>query len=352
MRSWLWRLAKWVLFRFDPEAVHRVSIALMKLGRRGGAIPLRIASGASKPAPEDPGAARVLGTRFSSRLGLAAGFDKDAELLESLPYLGFGFAEIGTVTPRPQPGNDRPRLFRQPARSAIFNRMGFNGLGAEIVSRNLAEARPKLPEGFRVGVNLGKNKDTPAEEASSDYVRACRAFEGLSDYLVINVSSPNTPGLRALQTVEALQPIVEGVVSVVEGWKKRVPVLLKLAPELFSATQRVSLDGFFPRLESWGVSGWVLTNTLAGEIELSDGRKLPGGWSGGPVASPATDALAFARPLTKLPIISVGGILSGTDARARLALGADLLQVYTGWIYGGPSFPARISREISEKQRP
>ncbi len=352
MRAWIWGCLKWLLFRLDPEAVHRLMVGIMRLGVRAGPLPLRIASGAPALRLDGPGGADVFGLRFASRLGLAAGFDKDAELVEALPSLGFGFAEIGTVTPRPQAGNDRPRLFRAPERHAIFNRMGFNGLGAELVSRRLREARERLPDSFRVGVNLGKNKDTPAENAADDYIRACRAFEALSDYLVINVSSPNTPGLRALQSVQALQPIVEGVVAVVAGWRKRVPVCLKLAPELFMASQRASLDGFFPALERWGVDGWVLTNTLGGEIDLKDGNPLSGGWSGGPVGALSVDALKVARGLTRLPIISVGGILSVEDARERLALGADLIQVYTGWIYGGPSFPATISQGISRKPNP
>ena len=366
MRHRLWGCFKWLLFRFDAEAVHRFSVAMLKLAQRLGGWPLRLLSGAQAPdrrpritaaasattggaSPAQVGTSaggdRVWGMEFASRLGLAAGFDKDAEILAGLPDLGFGFAEIGTVTPRPQPGNDRPRLFREPERGAIFNRMGFNGLGAALVSERLAAIRPGLPPTFRVGVNIGKNKDTPNEEAAQDYLAAARAFEDLADYLVINVSSPNTPGLRALQTAEALRPIVAAVSQLIGTWKARPPLLLKLAPEVRGDDLRAVLE----QGEGWGINGWVLTNTLGGEIEVggtSDPRALPGGWSGGPLTEKSRQSLIEARALTKLPIISVGGILTPEEAVRRLELGADLVQIYTGWVFGGPGFPAKVARAL------
>lgn len=344
MRAALWKLLRGILFRMDAETAHRLTLSLIRLGTHPGGAPLRIASGAERRhRPESE--VQALGMKFRSRVGLAAGFDKDAEILTALPSLGFGFAEIGTVTPRPQPGNERPRLFRDPSRRAIFNRMGFNGLGAAIVSRNLRAALPGLPEGFQVGVNIGKNKDTSLEDAASDYSRAAAEFEGLASYLVINVSSPNTPGLRSLQTAEALRPIVGGVGEVISKWKRRPPLLLKLAPEV----RGEELAQLMPAVEAMGIDGWVLTNTLSGKI-VSGGHEYAGGWSGGLLTEESLSRLREARAISRLPLISVGGIMSPRDALDRIRAGADLVQVYSGWIYGGPSFPAEIGRFIAENK--
>ncbi len=349
MRSAFWALLKWILFKFDAEAVHRLSVSLIRLGASLGGWILRLVSGASArarielsaPAQLPSPLPRVWGIEFASCLGLAAGFDKDAEILSGLPELGFGFAEIGTVTPRPQPGNDRPRLFRDIERQAIFNRMGFNGLGATIVSERLAKIKPTLPTAFRVGVNVGKNKETSNEEAARDYAHAAKAFEGLADYLVINVSSPNTPGLRALQTAEALKPIVGSVLEGISGWKHVPPLLLKLAPEV----RGDALTELIRAAEGWGIQGWVLTNTLAGTWGAE--KAVAGGWSGGPLTQKSRESLVEARLATRLPIISVGGILTPNEAVQRRELGADLVQIYTGWILGGPDFPVRVSRALA-----
>ena len=348
VRSWLWRIAKAILFRLEAETAHLFTLALIRLGIRLGGAPLRIASGVAR-APQEPGP-RVLGVNFATHLGLAAGFDKNAEILRGLPALGFGFAEIGTVTPRPQPGNDRPRLFRDPARGAIFNRMGFNGLGATVVSARLAEARPHLPADFRVGVNVGKNKDTPNEGAAEDYARALAPFAGLCDYAVINVSSPNTPGLRALQSLVALRPIVERARETIDRWKVAPPLLLKLAPEISGETLLETLAA----ATRWGIDGWVLTNTLGGTFPLSGVRPngaepLSGGWSGEPLRELSRTRLREARAATKLPIISVGGIGDAAEAVRRLKDGADLIQIYSGWIFAGPTFAAEISLKTQKK---
>jgi dihydroorotate dehydrogenase len=339
VREWLWRLAKVVLFRLDAERAHRLTVALIVWTKRlGGGTALRLASGTAKPTSE---AIEVFGMRFASRVGLAAGFDKDAELVGALPFLGFGFVEIGTVTPRPQPGNEKPRLFRDPTSETVFNRMGFNGAGAEEVAKRLAVARPALPSGFRVGVNLGKNKDTSLEDAARDYGLAASSFRGLADYLVINVSSPNTPGLRSLQTIEALQPIVMAVLESMVAWKSGEtlpPLLLKLAPEVSGA----DLVKILSHAEGWGIGGWVLTNTLGGSREMQIG-----GWSGRSVTEAARKSLQEARASTRLPIISVGGIMDAEEAALRVRLGADLIQIYSGWIFRGPSFPAEVSKRLS-----
>ncbi|MEO5971583.1 MAG: quinone-dependent dihydroorotate dehydrogenase, partial [Bdellovibrionia bacterium] len=304
----IWAFFKRLLFLIDAEVAHRVTISLIRLGIRLKNVPLRIVSGVTSSelrTPKGSGSHQVFGLEFASSLGLAAGFDKNAEILAGLPSLGFGFAEIGTVTPRPQPGNDRPRLFRDPARQSLFNRMGFNGLGASIVAANVAESRDLLPLNFRVGVNIGKNKDTPAENAKEDYLKAARPFEGLSDYLVINVSSPNTPGLRSLQTVDALKPIIGEVVNLISGWRKKPPLLLKLAPEL-SADELIQL---IQVLEPQGIDGWVLTNTLGGFFKANAGDVV-GGWSGSLLTELAKNSLEIARNATSRPIISVGGIMN------------------------------------------
>ncbi len=344
MSGGAWSLAKGFLFRVDAESAHRFATNAVLLASHAGPLPLRWIAGKSLP-----GAERVVfGRRFRNPVGLAAGFDKNAELLPVLPELGFGFAEIGTVTPRPQAGNPQPRLFRAPERQAIFNRMGFNNLGAPIVAERVRRARPGLPRDFRVGINVGKNKDTDAADAARDFAAAAAPFEGLADYLVVNVSSPNTPGLRDLQSEDALKRILEAVGEVVARWAEKPPILLKLAPEIEAAP----LTQLIQALEaSGGVSGWVLTNTLGGNYERVDGVTLPGGWSGKPLSSLSRQRLATARSATRLPIISVGGILDEEEACARLSMGADLVQIYSGWIFAGPRLPHRIVRRVlSEKK--
>lgn len=343
----IWNGIKRILFSFDAETIHRITAFFIQLGIKLGGAPLRIASGAPAPGESAPPSERkqVLGLDFLAPVGLAAGFDKDAEILRGLPDLGFGFAEIGTVTPRPQPGNPRPRLFRDPSRQAIFNRMGFNGLGAAVVSARLRKIRPSLPDAFRVGVNVGKNKDTSLEDAARDYADAVRAFEGLSDYVVINVSSPNTPGLRSLQALEALKPIIGAVEEVIGAWVKRPPLLLKLAPEVRGEELGEILSG----AERMGVNGWILTNTLGGTIRWN-GQDLAGGWSGAILAEEARNRLIEARAVSRLPIISVGGILSVDEALARIRAGADLVQIYSGWIYRGPKFPMEIRKALRKER--
>jgi len=333
----IWRLVRFFLFRTDAESAHRATVAMIRLMLRISPFTLRLVSRAPRPELRGPAdSPTVFGMCFLSPVGLAAGFDKDAEIIEALPALGFGFAEIGTVTPRPQPGNDRPRLFRDPARRTVFNRMGFNSLGATLVSERLRAAKPRLPEGFRVGVNIGKNKDTPLEKAADDFADAIRPFAGLADYVVINVSSPNTPGLRSLQTVEGLRPIVMAVDVVLKGWSQRPPLLLKFAPEI----DVVLLQDLMQAAEPWGIDGWVLTNTLAGEYRPG----VTGGWSGAPLTELARERVTVARSLTRKPIISVGGVVDAEEARMRRRSGADLVQIYSGWIFGGPTFPARVAK--------
>jgi dihydroorotate dehydrogenase len=339
LRRHLWRLVKPVLFFFDPEIIHDFAVGFLKIVRFLGPLPIKMVSGSGT---RDIKPCSVLGTEFRSRVGLAAGFDKDAEIIRAIPYLGFGFVEIGTVTPRPQPGNPRPRLMRAPEKRALFNRMGFNGKGAEAAARNLKKAKGTLPAGFRVGVNIGKNKDTPLECAADDYVKAAAYFEDLADYLVINISSPNTPGLRSLQTGDTVGAIASRVNALISRWKTRPPLLLKLAPEVSGD----DLESIMKHGEAVGIDGWVLTNTLGGKWPLK-ASELEGGWSGAPLTERALDVLRKARGLTQKTIISVGGIMSAEDAKRRIEAGADLVQIYTGWIYSGPSFPVEVARYLS-----
>lgn len=331
----MWRLVLTILFIWDAEKVHRLALKCISIFSWYPFRKVRIEAASWKKREHH----NPFLDSFSNPLGLAAGFDKDAEVLAALPAFGFGFAEIGTVTPFPQEGNPKPRLFRDLSQCALFNQMGFNNLGAEEVSRRLKQARKILPANFKVGVNLGKNKDTPSELAARDYQKVAQAFRDLADYLVINVSSPNTPGLRDLQEVESLRKIYDLVAEEVSSWSFSPPILIKLAPELQDEDLAIRIEAG----EKWNVGGWILVNTLRG----THGKQLGGGWSGGPLKEASLRSLKAVRGLTQKPIISVGGILNGSDARERLKMGADLIQVYTGWIYGGPFWPKKVGNEIS-----
>jgi dihydroorotate dehydrogenase len=316
----MWWLLRKVLFLLDAEDAH----GFAKFGMRWMAriLPLR-------PLLDN------------NPIGLAAGFDKNAELIEVLPHFGFGSVEIGTVTPLPQGGNDRPRLFRNPHDSTLFNRMGFNNLGAGIISERVRRAKRKTPPGFRIGINLGKNKSTPDELAHTDYSKAATPFLDTADYFVVNVSSPNTPGLRSLQTPEHLSLIVKEVREVIKKGGRTTPLYVKLAPELTGE----ALHRVISALESAGVSGLILTNTLGGDYIYRQ-KTLAGGWSGQVLTTLARDRLIEVRSKTSLPIISVGGIMTVEDALDRLKLGALGVQIYTGWIYQGPFFARKIYRRL------
>jgi len=294
--------------------------------------------------PSDPALrVRALGLDFPSPLGLAAGFDKEAAHVDALAALGFGFVEIGTITARPQEGNPRPRLFRLPADRALLNRMGFNNAGAVVAAARLARERDP---GVVVGVNIGKTK--VAQDAVADYRESAILLAPHADYLVINVSSPNTPGLRDLQAVEQLEPIVAAVREAAPG----VPLLVKIAPDL--ADEDVdAVAGFAVRV---GLDGLIATNTTISR----EGLRTPpatvaalgaGGISGAPVAD---RSLAVLRQLRErvgedLVLVSVGGVADGADAAARLAAGATLVQAYTAFVYGGPRWPARAQRELARR---
>jgi dihydroorotate dehydrogenase len=313
-------LIRSILFLFPPEAAHHLALVLIRIFHP-------FLSKNWNPQQE--------------KIGLAAGFDKNAEFLPYLPKLGFGFVEIGTVTPKPQGGNPQPRLFRVREQKAIFNRMGFNNLGAGIISERVRIAKKKLPEQFKVGVNLGKNKLTTDQDAASDYAKVAESFLDCADFFVINVSSPNTPGLRALQDPRFLIPIVQAVKNKVIQGSRKIPLYVKLAPEMSAEDLKNTIHA----LNVEKIDGLVLTNTLSGTYIYRQ-KEYSGGYSGLPLSMISLQRLKEVRSMTSMPIISVGGIMNEQDAVERLKAGAERIQVYTGWIYGGVFFAKRLSKAL------
>ncbi len=317
----------------EPETAHRLAIWALKRGL---------------VADPDPFADEILrirlwGLDFANPLGLAAGFDKNAETLGN--PLGFGFLEVGSVTPRPQPGNPRPRLFRLPADGAVINRMGFNNDGLEKVAGRLGGR----PRGRIVGVNLGKNRDSA--DAAADYAAGVRALAGLADYLVVNVSSPNTPGLRDLQGRERLGELLTAVGEARETTPARPPLLLKIAPDL----SRDDLRDIVEVAVSAGVEGVIATNTTSQRPDgLSDRRRTEaGGLSGRPLFASSTRVLSEIYRLSggRLALIGVGGIETADQAYAKIRAGASLVQLYTALVYHGPGLVGRIKRGLAERLR-
>lgn len=332
----MYALLRPLLFSFAPETAHALALAGLS------AFPV-LARWFSSTVPENP--RDRLGLHFPNPVGLAAGWDKDGRAIEALALLGFGFVEVGTVTPRPQPGNPPPRLFRLPEQRALINRMGFNNEGVEALARRLERLRRRPPV---LGINIGRNKDTPNEEADRDYRTCLERLFPYADYFTINISSPNTPGLRGLQTAAALRELAIALFEARERLaarhRRRPPLLFKLAPDL----EEAALDQIAEVVEEVGIEGLVLTNTTTSRTGL-DGHPLAreaGGLSGAPLRPLAEAVLRRMRArLGSGPLlIGVGGICSGADARARFAAGADLIQLYTGLIYQGPSLIAECAR--------
>lgn len=300
------------------------------------ALRARAAWPGGRVALDDAGAVTLFGLRFPNRIGLAAGFDKSARYVELLGRLGFGFIEVGTITPRPQPGNPRPNVFRLREDEALVNRMGFPNEGAEAAVRRLERRRYK---GI-CGVNIGKNFDTPLESAAGDYVTCLRAVYGTADYVALNVSSPNTPGLRTLQTTQALRELYGAVAAERERLQlrhgRRMPLLVKLAPDLSDA----DLADIAAALRSLGADGVIATNTtLARPAALrSRHAREQGGLSGRPLHERSLHVVRTLRAALGpgVPIIGVGGVFDAQGARAMRSAGADLVQVYTGLVYRGP----------------
>ena len=347
-----------VLRRLPAEAAHRAGFGLIRLAAwvPGAAWLLRRWLG-----PRDPALrVRALGLEFPGPLGLAAGFDKDARGTRGLAALGFGFVEVGTVTARAQPGNERPRMFRLTADRALVNRMGFNNAGAAAAAARLRGARLRgARRGPVVGVNIGKTRAVPDEEAAADYAASARAVAGVADYVVVNVSSPNTPGLRDLQAADRLRPVLVAVRSALDAGgggrpNGRVPLLVKIAPDLADA----DVDAVADLAVELGLDGIIATNTTVSR----DGLASPpsqvaaagaGGLSGPPLRARALAVLVRlrARAGDRLVLVAAGGIETPEDAWERLQAGATLVQAYTGFIYGGPLWPRRMHAGLARRAR-
>ena len=329
------------LFLAPPERIHTLVFSALR-----GATAAEATRGPLRKvlAPHDPIlASTVFGARFPGPLGLAAGFDKDGLGLDAWGAMGFGYAEVGTVTARPQPGNPKPRLFRLPADRALLNRMGFNNAGAGALALRLARHRPDVP----IGVNIGKSKLTPAADAAADYAASARLLGPLACYLVVNVSSPNTPGLRDLQAVESLRPILSAVLA-----ETTTPVLVKIAPDLSDA----DIDAVADLAVELGLAGIVATNTTVSRDGLRTPGAAglgPGGVSGPPLARRATEVLRrlYARVGGRMVLIGVGGIETAEDAWGRITAGASLLQGYTGFVYGGGLWAKHIHDGLAARLR-
>ena len=332
------------LFALDAERAHE--LALAALGHQVVARTLRAFTRRPYHRRLEQ---QVLGLSFAHPIGLAAGLDKHGTAAAAWAELGFSFAEIGTVTPRPQPGNPRPRLFRLPADRAIVNRFGFNSVGAAAAARNLAAV---VPLAIPLGVNLGKNRQTANDDAADDYMRALEMLYPFADYVVINVSSPNTTGLRALQESRALRTLVEQVVRKAGEMttRKAIPVLVKVSPDSAPADLVASVDAAV----EGGASGIVATNTTVARPGL-DSRRRPaaedGGLSGAPLKALAADACRtlYAHLRGRVPIIGVGGIFTADDAYERIRAGASLVQLYTALVYEGPAVVSRIVNGLADR---
>jgi dihydroorotate dehydrogenase len=348
-----------ILFRFNAERAHAMTAWGLRLVAK---IPLVRSIVRRMFTITDPRLEReVLGMRFPNPVGMAAGFDKDAGLYRELTLLGLGFVEVGTVTPLPQPGNPRPRLFRLPKDRAIVNRMGFNNLGMENAADNLrGRARGgQAPVGGHgvpspiVGINIGKNSLTPAQQAPADYLRLFRRLYEFGDYFVVNVSCPNVSDLTAMQSEESLLSIVEPMLEFRRGQNDYKPILVKISPDLTFG----QIDDVIRVVKDTLVDGIVATNTTTAREGLHISRKRldaigRGGLSGGPLTQRALEVVRYVHEKTSgaYPIIATGGVMSTADALAMLDAGADLVQIYTGLIYNGPSFARKICRELLKRE--
>ncbi|TYP97835.1 dihydroorotate oxidase A [Sphingobacterium allocomposti] len=327
----------------DPEtAHHQVTGGLRKFNRIWGAKPLL----KSIYTVDDPRLKKeVFGLTFKNPVGLAAGFDKNAEYIEDMAGLGFGFIEIGTVTPRPQPGNDKPRMFRLVPDEGLINRMGFNNQGADVAAGRLKKLKER--KDIIIGGNIGKNKTTPNEEAVNDYIYCFNALFDYVDYFVVNVSSPNTPGLRDLQEKEPLKKILNTLQDLNHTKYTQKPILLKIAPDLTES----QLDDIVEIVTGTGIAGVIATNTTISREGLKSDPSLvseAGGVSGKPLTDRSTEVIRYlaTRSNGAFPIIGVGGIHSAADAIGKLNAGASLVQLYTGFIYEGPALVSRICKGI------
>jgi len=342
--DWYERLARPLLFSMDAEKAHHLAMNCL---RRAPQIPgalaiLRSFAPPSRPLP-------VFGLTFPNPIGLAAGFDKNGVAIPAWEAMGFGFVEVGTVTAQPQPGNPTPRLFRYPAQQALINRLGFNNEGAAIIAARLRKLRessyaPSIP----IGVNLGKSKVTPLDEAPADYLHSFRQLHSVADYIVLNVSSPNTPGLRDLQEHAALVALLRALTDENARLSRPKPIFVKIAPDLSDQ----ALAEIVGAAEEFGLAGLIATNTTLDHSTIPSEIDQTGGLSGAPLRERATDVVRFLRSRTQLPIIASGGITDAASGREKIAAGAQLLQIYTGLIYRGPNLISELAGAVSAPVRP
>ena len=332
------RIIRPLLFRLEPERAHRLTLAML-----GPFAMLR------KPPADSPAlASSPWGIRFSCPLGLAAGMDKDIHAVAAWQALGFGFAELGTITPRPQPGNPPPRMWRLPEEHALINRLGFPSAGAESAARRLERLQQRRP-GIRLGLNLGPNKDTLPERVAADYAALVARLGGMADFIVINVSSPNTPGLRDWQSAARLAQLMRPIRGEALKLTPRPPLLVKLAPDLNAQV----LAAVCEAVAANGVDGIVACNTTTARQAVGVTSAYEGGLSGAPLRARALATVAEIRRRTagKIPIIGVGGIFSAQDAYRYICSGACLVELYTGLIYEGPDLVRRIREGLLELMR-
>ncbi|MFM6964067.1 MAG: quinone-dependent dihydroorotate dehydrogenase [Sphingomonadales bacterium] len=346
----MYKLVRSILFLFDAEKVHYSVMRLLRFIHSVGLLrrlfkSMYIVSNAKLQT-------EFLGLKFPNPVGLAAGFDKNAQNIDALADCGFGFIEIGTITPKAQPGNDKPRLFRLKADQAILNRMGFNNDGVEAAITSLKKRKNK---DILIGGNIGKNKWTPNEEATSDYLYCFEALFDYVDYFVVNVSSPNTPNLRALQEKEPLQALLQTLQNANEAKFKPKPILLKIAPDL-SETQ---INEIIEIIRDTKIDGLIVANTTISRAQLktpaAQVEKMgAGGISGKPVSARATEMIRYIHRQSngQIPMIAVGGIHSAQDAIDKLEAGAQLVQLYTGFIYEGPGLVRSINKALLKKVQP
>jgi len=324
-----------VFFQFDAETIHELTIKSLKSTGSTMLNNVYKQNVANKPV-------NVMGIDFLNPVGLAAGLDKNGECVDAFAAMGFGFVEVGTVTPRPQPGNDKPRIFRLPEANAIINRMGFNNKGVDYL---VSQVRAAKFNGV-LGINIGKNKDTPEESAKDDYIHCMRKVYDFATYITINISSPNTPGLRALQYGDALNELLSALkveqAQLAEQYGKYVPIAVKIAPDL---TEEEVLSIAQSLIDN-NIDGVIATNTTLSRegVEGLEHGDQQGGLSGEPVKDKSTTVIKILSKAldNQLPIIGVGGIASSSDANEKLAAGASLVQVYTGFIYQGPGLVKKI----------
>lgn len=340
----MYSLLRPLLFQLDPETSHHLSLCGLNLVSKLGATSLLAGK-----VPNDP--VKVMGLTFPNAVGLAAGLDKNGDYFNALGQCGFGFVEIGTVTPRPQDGNAKPRLFRLPEHLAIINRMGFNNKGVDHLVERVKQRRY---QGI-LGINIGKNAVTPVEEAESDYRICMQKVYPWADYITVNISSPNTPGLRSLQYGESLKRLLETIKReqglLTQEHQRYVPVAIKIAPDVNEEEIREIANAL---VES-GMDGVIATNTTMSRVAVADHHygAEAGGLSGGPLTQQSTEVIRLLNHelAGRLPIIGVGGIMSGKDAQEKIAAGASLVQLYSGFIYRGPALVAEVAKALQSEQR-